>query len=401
MARPSQIYERLEALLDSRRRRGRAGRAAAAGLAGITLVCMAGLSALEPAALAHQGDSLRMSADGDSAPSSSSGIPSLPSPADLIGPGLALFSSGRPRSCEYQMDGVTVKLEMEGGIEFKEGHTGIVRMDPNASFEIEEKRGRRRTSLTASPGAGGSPVYNFRIGHQARPFDAGGAAWLERALEFICLQAGLDADVRVLRAYEKDGIRGVWPLIDQVDSPTAQSIYYCEFLSLDGLKDQEIEEALRRSGRRLDSDYLRASVLIEYVSRHLQRPETWDTFLETFSSLRSSWEMRRVLQTGLESGQRTPDELGLLLGAVAEMSSDHEASEFLSAFNPELLTAAKTHRAYFAALDGLRSDHEKAEVLISLARKSRGDAGMQEACFEAAQNLGSQFEFSRVARALR
>jgi hypothetical protein len=294
-----------------------------------------------------------------------------------------------------------VKMEMEGKIEFKEDYTGIARMDRGASFAIEEKRGSRRTSLRAEPGEGGQPVYEFRVGRESRPFDAEAAAWLARVIELVMLESGTDADVRVRRVYNQEGLRGVLELINRVRSESARGIYYSELFRLDNLPDDAITEILRRVGRQLDSDYTLACILIAYVDGYLQREATREAFLACLSSLDSDYETRRVLQSGLDRRNRSPEELAVLLAAVGDMRSDYEAGQFLAAFDPNLLADAGTSRAYFAALDGLDSDYEKANVLTTLARRAGRDEHLREAFLEAARHIESEYEYARVVRALQ
>ena len=376
LARRSRIFDRLDAVLDPRRCRRAPGRWASALAAAVILTIVAGLATLGPVAEARGGDSTRPAA-------------------------AAPFASGRPVSCEYRVDGVTVKMETEGRVEFNHDYTGIERLDDGARFAIEEKRGRRKTSLCVTRGEEGRPVYDFRVGRNSRPFDAEGAAWLANSIEFLLVEAAIDADVRVRRVHEQEGLRGVLELVESVESEETRGIYCAEFLGLDDLGDEEIVEILRRSRSDFDSDYTRANILIAYLDDHLGRASTHGAFLATLAAMKSDHEVRRVLQSALDRDGRTPEELAVLLAALPDVRSDYESAQFLSAFDPALLADEATSRAYFAALESLDSDYEKAGVLISLARRTANDDRLRADCLAAADRIRSYHEYSRVRRALQ
>lgn len=401
MARRSSIFDRLDAVLDARRCRRSPSRRAVAAATGLILAFITGLSALGPAARAHEEEASRPASGGGLPTPPAPGLPSTTSlPLDLQS-GLALFSSGRPMSCEYEMNGVNVKVKMEGRIQFAEDYSGIVRLDPDAGFVIQEKRGRRTTSLRVEPGARGQPVYHFQVGRDSRPFDSQGAAWLARTVEFLMLVSGMDADVRVRRAYEQGGLRGVLTLIDQAEPETVRGTYYCEFLAMENLRDDEVVEVLKRIPHDIHSETVRASTLVAYVDNHLRREGTRDAFLGCLSSLKSDFEKSRVLQSGLDREGRTPGELAVLLAATKDLESDYEAGQFLAAFRPDRLADEGARRAYFATLDGLDSDFEKANVLATLVRRAGSDETLRTACLEAAQRIGSGYEYARVMRTLQ
>jgi beta-lactamase regulating signal transducer with metallopeptidase domain len=400
MADQSRIFNRLNAVLDPQRRRQAPGRRTVALATGLILALVAGLSAVHPAAKAAEKAPSAVGG-GERHPASPPDLSSALA-APLASPlSLDTFATGRSRSCEYEANGIRVKMSMSGRIEFKPDFIGIVRMDEDASFQIEEKRGRRSTSLRAEAGNGGQPRYDFRIGRNSRPFDAEGAAWLASTIEFIMRESGIGADERVRRVHEEGGLGRVLALIDQIDSESVQSTYYCALFALDDLRDDEIVQTLQRVGHDIDSDYVRASILISYVDGYLHREGTRDAFLACLSTIASDYERCRVLQSGLHREDRTPGEMVALLAAVGDMKSDYEAAQFLAAFEPDRLADEGTRRAYFAALDGLESPHEKAEVLTTLARRAPSDPHLREACIEAAQRLDSYSEYSRVVRALR
>lgn len=401
LARRSHIFARVDAVLDPRRCRRAPDRCTLALASALILTVVTGLSTLGPTAHARDGDAKSSRAANPFHALPSPERPDLSQACERSLSSPDPFASGRPLSCEFRVDGITVKMETEGGVQFNGDHTGIERLEDGARFAIEEKRGRRRTSLRVTPGGEGRPVYDFRVGRSSRPFDAEGAAWLAKSIEFLLLEAAIDADVRVRRVYKEAGLPGVQALIESVESEHTRGVYCAEFLGLDNLGDEEIVEILRRIRSDFESDHTRANILVAYVDDHLRRTSTREAFLATLAAMKSDHEVRRVLESALDANGRTPEELAVLLAALPNVRSDYESAQFLSAFGPELLADEATSRAYFTVLEGLDSDYEKAGVLISLVRRTTNDDRLRTDCLAAAERLRSYHEYSRVMRALR
>jgi hypothetical protein len=361
-------------------------------------------------------------------------LPALPSLPALASVNVQDHDSHTRISWECKEDGASLKVEMEGGIEFDEDYSRILRMGEDAYFKLEEKKGRKRVRLEAEPDENGLPEYRYRVGRETMPFDDEAAQWLAGRLGDVMLELGVDADVRVRRAYEKSGSRGVLDMIERVDSDYARAKYYGEFMALDGPSESEIADFLDRMADDLDSDYEMASVLRSYLESHKPTRRTWTPLAECISSMDSDYEKARVLTALFAAGDVAQEEAVLAfralsdidsdyekarvlmtvfdrgdmaqgnavaaLGAVGDIDSDYEAARVLSSVDPDLLSDMTVRRAYFEAFGHIDSDYEKAGVLLKLAPRARRDEKLREACLDAADGIDSSYEYGRVMKAL-
>jgi beta-lactamase regulating signal transducer with metallopeptidase domain len=401
MANRSSMFDRLDAVLDPRRRRLAPGRPLVAAATTLTLAIVTGFSTLGLDAQAAEPQSTRPNSGSELHASALTHLPSLAPLAALAPSGSDLQVSGRRISCTCKKNGVQLKLEQDGRIRFDETYTSIARMDDDAHFMIEERKGRRTIKLQAKAGDDGRPLYEYKVGRETKPFDEEAAEWLARSLQAVLLEIGISAETRVRKAYEQGGSQGVLALIEQVDSDFSKGICYSEFFALDSLRDDEIVDVLEHLPGDIDSDYELATTLITYVDRHLARESTRASFLKCMSSMGSDHERSRVLQSGLIRDDLTQAEVAILLEAARRMDSDYQAAQAFAAINSGLLADQEMRRIYFEALERIKSEHEKAEVLSVLARHACRDAKLREACLEAAERLDSIYEYSRVMRALR
>ncbi len=334
-------------------------------------------------------------------------LPSLPSLPEL--PSLPSLGSLELRTNDYstraswknKKDGVSMKIEMEGKIEFNENETGIVWMDDDAYFEIEEKKGRHRITLEAAPDDNGRPVYEYKVNRKIKPFDDEAAAWLANVLQDIMMELGFNAEARVRRIHEKDGSKGVLELIGRIDSDYSKSLHYREVLALSALQDDEVKATLEQIARHLDSDYELARIMICYVDTQLGSGGTRDAFLECMSSIDSDYEKARVLKTALDKDDLVYEDAIVVLEAAKDIDSDYEAARVLTSIDPALLSDEAVSRVYFETLEDIDSDYEKAGVLLKLARHARRNEKLRDACLEAADGIDSSYEHNKVRKALR
>jgi hypothetical protein len=298
-------------------------------------------------------------------------------------------------------DGSSLKLEMDGEIEFTEDDSGILRMGDDAYFELEEKNGRSRIKVEAEPDKNGNPVYRYKVGRKTKPFDEDAAAWLSDILKDIIPEIAINADERVRRAYDRGGSQGVIELLDRIDSDYSKSRHYKEFFALKGLRDVEIGDGLKHMARNLDSDYELATVLASGLDRFLAGERTRNAFLSCLTAVDSDYEKARVIKNALDKNKLTGADMAALLTATGDINSDYETARVLTAVDVDLLSDSATRSAFFKVLKDIDSDYEKARVLSSLARHAKKDETLRKACMDAAETIDSEYEYGRVIKALR
>lgn len=429
MARRSRIFDRLDAVLDPRLHRLAPGRRQVATSVALACAVFLPLATLGPSAQAidergtsrsrHEVPDPPDPPDPPDAPepppspetwSDLPALPALPSlpalptiPSVSTGGWSHIRKDGSTVQVSWTNDetGVHWRMESEGEIDFKDDDSGIERMGEGSRFELEERNGRRRIEVEATPGEGGRPVYAYWVDRKAQPFDQKAAQWLADGLQHTLLELGINAPRRVHRTFEREGARGVLKLIDRVESDYAGRIYYTEYFSLDGLRDEDIRAGLEQMSRNIDSDYEMACVLATEADVLMASKGSTEAFARCVSSIDSDYEKARVLTTAFAHRDLAPDEAAIILHAASSIDSDYEAARVLNIVDPASLADETLSRAFFTALDGIDSDYEKARVLVGVARHVGDNEKLREACLRAADGIDSSYEHSRVERALR
>jgi beta-lactamase regulating signal transducer with metallopeptidase domain len=396
MARRSGMFNRLNALLDPRPRRLVLGRRTSAIAVTGFLAVMLPLATLDTVAQTVVDGTQKRDvsiAEKDSRP---------PYGAREEGSGETHGDNrGTSFSWNSKRHGTTLNLKMKGKIVFSEDDSGIEWMDDDAHLKIESKKNGKRIIIEAKPGAGGVPVYTYKVGRKTEPFDNEAAALLAGLIHSSLLHLGINADVRVRKTYDEDGASGVVSLIDQLDGEYSKGIYYAEYFTIEDLGDDDVGSVLEHMAQDLDSDYEMASALISCVDKHPPAEGSSDAFMDCISSIDSDHEKSRVLRMLLHRRTLPYEAMDVAFEAAAGINSDYEAGAILRAVNPDLLLDDRMRHSYFKALERIDSDYERAEVLLWLLPLAREDKRLREDCWKAAELIDSDHEYSRVARPLR
>jgi hypothetical protein len=199
--------------------------------------------------------------------------------------------------------------------------------------------------------------------------------------------------------------------------------------------DPALVPALLRAASMIDSDYELAELLIDVSPHMVVDARTRRPFFEAVGTIASDYEQRRVLGTVIARPRLDRETTVEVLRAAGSIDSDFELAELLIALakaqgmdttvTPGYFEAARTlssdyeqarvfkmilaggvSRPVLLALLGaartVESDHELAELLITAARRyPPADAELRAAYEGAARGVESEYEYGRVAAALR
>ena len=83
-----------------------------------------------------------------------------------------------------------LEFKVLGEIEMTPDERGIARLGDGAYLAIEERRGRRRRRLEATPGPGGVPEIAWFVDGWPAELDGDGRRWLARSLRKLCRISG-------------------------------------------------------------------------------------------------------------------------------------------------------------------------------------------------------------------
>jgi beta-lactamase regulating signal transducer with metallopeptidase domain len=453
MARPSQLAGRLLAVLDAHRdRRGVSRRFAfPAWLAAACVVLP--LAALAPAAAeraAQASPSAQVSAPAASASSASQAVaattqvrsnpPAPPTPPHPPATSVHSHSTSHEdingtQTFQWSEDGHRIKIRTEGKVDLNEDWTDIARLSRGAKMRIEEEVGGTTRRLDVEPGSDGRPVYTWKVDGTERPFDAAGRQWLRGMLLQFVRGTGYAADERIAAILRKQGPEGVLGEISQIPSEYVKGIYFKKLLAHRDLGSAVVEKAIRQAGREIKSDYELSQTLGAAAQSQPLTESMSTAYAEAARSIQSDYEQRQALTALVSRGKLTPATLAMLLQSARGIESDYECAELLTA------VAGKNHledpaawRAYAEAADtigsdyehhkalsaavktgslpqdslvrliqsarGIKSDYERASLLVEIAGQYKLSGAPRDAYLEAARSIRSQYERQRAEAAL-
>jgi hypothetical protein len=336
---------------------------------------------------------------------------------------------------QWSDNGHKIRIRTEGKVDLNEDWTGIVRLSRGAEMRIEEEMGGTTRRLDIEPGSDGRPVYTWKVDGTERPFDAAGRQWLQGMLLQFVRGTGYAADERVAAILKRQGPDGVFAEISQIPSDYVKGIYFKKLLAHRELGAPVAERALRQAGKEIKSDYELGQTLSAAAGSQTMTESLSTAYAEAAGSIQSDYEQKQALTALVSRGRLTPATLAMVLRSAHGIESDYECAELLIAVAAKhrlddpvawraYAEAADTiggayerHRALSAAVKtgslsqdsllgliqsarGIKSDYERASLLVEIASQYNLSGAPRDAYLEAARSIHSTYERQRAQAAL-
>jgi beta-lactamase regulating signal transducer with metallopeptidase domain len=152
-----------------------------------------------------------------------------------------------------------------------------------------------------------------------------------------------------------------------------------------------VVRALLDATQNIESDYEQAELLIAVSKRYAMTSETRPYYVRALSSLQSDYEHRRVLDAIVRGGALDAATTRAVLEDAARIASDYELAEFLIRIGNEGFLE-DSDAAFFAAVSSLESDYEHGRVLKTVIGKRKGDLGFAEQVLQSSRGIASDYE---------
>src|SRR5262249_51558730 len=153
-----------------------------------------------------------------------------------------------------------LQVTYEGDIEFTDDDADVKSLSPDGYLRIKDGSGRR-VELTAD--ASGNVQRRFWVASTEKPFEPEGRQWLGPVVARVIRQSGIGAKGRVARILKAKGPSGVLAEISLIEGSWAKRVYFTELLNTGTLDPQALRQTVAQAGRELDSDFERASLLVD------------------------------------------------------------------------------------------------------------------------------------------
>jgi hypothetical protein len=325
-----------------------------------------------------------------------------------------------------------LEVGIRGGVRYTADFRSIAALPDGGSFIIEEdaEGATRRLELT-DDGRDGVAV-DYRIGREARPFDAEAQSWLADRLLLLYRRTGLAAAERAEWLHRTGGIEALLREAELMQSSSARTATLVYAVQQPGLRDADVVRLLGSSLPSSSSG--RSNILRSIAERRTLDGELGAAWLDAVAATSSSSHKRELLTQVLRSGRAPARMVPRVLRTAAGVSSSSAKAEVLRAavdsyrFDQPMLDAYLVAAASISSSSGQRtafgavatqqelttpqltrvlralrsvsSATVRADVLIQLAGSRRLEGEARSAYVDVANSISSSSRRARVLAAL-
>ena len=372
-------------------------------------------------------------------------VPHPPSPPAVPEPPSPPAPMGRETShwnVTHTSDGVTLKIDARGRIDFSDDDTDVIAISPGGHFTVERRVGGiggvfgEVTRFEARQRNGAIERKYLSKGRQLDPDE--GRRWLATVLPGILRDLAVNADRRVARQLARGGPALVLAEIGKTRGSFARSVYLRQLYMQTVLEpavlgqslqqaasqvdsDFELGQALRvaadrqpidqalpafaAAARAIDSDFEQRQTLARAVAREGLSAQSYAALWVAATpaadgrGIASDFELAQLLKQSAAAGRVVDANIQAYLAAAHTVGSDFERRGVVEAVSAAALSDARMAEVVGMAA-GIGSDFERAQAIVGLSRRMPAGETTRKALADAARGIGSDFERGRALSAL-
>jgi hypothetical protein len=260
-----------------------------------------------------------------------------------------------------------ITREVSNRVEFKEDYSDIESIPEGGSVLIvDEGRGKNRRFEAAN--VSGRQTRSYRVDGREAAFDAEAGRWLAAMLNDAVIQGGYDAKRRVQRLIRERGQGGVLDEVSRLKGDYLKRIYLTELARGGNLDAQVSRRAIELIGREIDSDYEKASALLQFKGAVANDEAVQSEFARAVQGIDSDYERNRVLLALLRDKEAGTGTVLFVVKAAAVIKSDYEKARLLMAAASAGSGDDSVRGAILEAANAIESDYERGRVLKATQR---------------------------------
>jgi hypothetical protein len=286
------------------------------------------------------------------------------------------------------------QIDARGDIKFNRDVTDIESISSGGSFTIEQEIGDDTRKLVVRPGSNGSLERTYSVNGDRREYDADARAWFAEALLAVERQTAFAADQRVPAILERSGVDGVLQEISLLAGDYARRRYYTKLLSLRKLDRAQVRRVVEQAGNSISSDYELAELLVAVAKLDGFADDSHTAFVSATGTIQSDYERRRALNALLNQDRLAPTTVQALLESASTIGSDYELAELLIDVSKRYAMNEQTRPVYIKAVSSIKSDYEHRRVLGTIVASGGLTPDMNRALLEDAARIGSDYELA-------
>jgi beta-lactamase regulating signal transducer with metallopeptidase domain len=289
----------------------------------------------------------------------------------------------------------SLKVKIDGAIEFTDDDHDVKSLSPNGHFTLEEGSWLSGRGYDVKADATGNLTKTYSVGRTSKPLDDEGRAWLQRLLPQLIRDTGIGAGPRVARILRQGGPPAVIAEIGLIHSDGSRRIYLEQLFARATLNTEQLKDSARLI-RGISSDGDKAQVVITVDEKYF----TGDLRLYLFDaaeSINSDGDKRRVLSDIIKKDAGNNESLVRATRAAKHISSDGDKAEVLVEIADPYRASDELHMVYFEAVNSISSNGDHARVLSKLLQ-AHGDVDTLARVLRSAEKISSDGDKARVLR---
>jgi beta-lactamase regulating signal transducer with metallopeptidase domain len=290
----------------------------------------------------------------------------------------------------------SLKVKIDGAIEFTDDDRDVKSLSPNGHFRLEEGSWLSGRGYDVKADETGNLAKTYSVGRTSKPLDDEGHRWLGRLLPQVIRDTGIGAGPRVARILRHGGPPAVLAEIGLIHSDGSRRIYLEQLFSQATLNTEQLKDSAKLI-RGISSDGDKAQVVItvdeKYFSGDL-RPYLF----AAAESINSDGDKRRVLSDIIKKDAGNTESLVRAARSARHISSDGDKAEVLVEMADPYRASDELHMVYFEAVNSISSDGDRARVLSKLLEKHGDDRDTLARILRSAEKVSSDGDKARVLR---
>jgi beta-lactamase regulating signal transducer with metallopeptidase domain len=290
----------------------------------------------------------------------------------------------------------SLKVKIDGAIEFTDDDHDVKSLSPNGHFTLEEGAWLSGRGYDVKADATGKLARTYSVGRTSKPLDDEGRAWLGRLLPPLIRDTGMGAGPRVVRILRQGGPPAVIAEIGLIHSDGSKRIYLEQLFSQATLNTQQLKDSAKLI-RGISSDGDKAQVVMAVDEKYFTgdlRP----SLFEAAESISSDGDKRRVLSDIIKKDAGNTESLVRATRAARHISSDGDKAEVLVEIADPYRGSDELHMVYFEAVNSISSDGDHARVLSKMLERHGDDSDTLARVLRSAEKISSDGDKARVLR---
>ena len=290
----------------------------------------------------------------------------------------------------------SLKVKIDGAIEFTEDDHDVKSLSPNGHFRLEEGSWFSGRSYDVKADASGNLTKTYFLGRTSKPLDDEGRAWLGRLLPQVIRDTGIGAGPRVARILRQGGPPAVIAEIGLIHSDGSRRVYLEQLFTQATLNPEQLRDSAKLI-REISSDGDKAQVLITVDGKYFAG-DLRSYLFDAAESIHSDGDKRRVLSDIVKKDAGNTESLVRASRAARHVSSDGDKAEVLVEIADPYGASDELHMVYFEAANSISSDGDHARVLSKLLEKHGDDRDTLARILRSVEKISSDGDKARVLK---